>query len=218
MKRVFSIAVVSVVLSLISCSKEKVSGNGPTITETRNVNNFTAVSASGSSNVYITKGALFKVEVKGYSNLLPHYETKLVNNTLQLGFKENVNVKNDNVQVFVTLPVLNGLHLFGSGDISTSGIFDGNTDFNVRIAGSGNIHFSSGTTQNFYSVIEGSGNVYSLNMVAGKAETTTSGSGNTEITASNQLKVKISGSGNVYYRGTPVITTNISGSGAVIPK
>jgi len=57
-----------------------------------------------------------------------------------------------------------------------------------------------------------------MNMLADKAETNTTGSGNTEITANTQLKVKITGSGNVYYRGTPVITTNISGSGAVIPR
>ena len=55
-------------------------------------------------------------------------------------------------------------------------------------------------------------------MVADKAETNTSGSGNTEITANTTLKVRIAGSGNVYYHGTPVITTNISGSGAVIPR
>ncbi len=54
--------------------------------------------------------------------------------------------------------------------------------------------------------------------MADEAVTYISGSGNTEITANNQLKVTIAGSGNVYYRGTPVITTTIAGSGAVIPK
>lgn len=218
MKRGLSIAVISVTLSLLSCSKERISGNGSTITETRTISNFTAITASGSSNVFITQGTTFKIEVKGYSNLLPYYETKLVNNTLQVGFKENVNVKNDNIEVFVTMPVLNGLSLFGSGNITTSGAFYGNTNFNTYISGSGNIHFSSGTVQNFSSKIEGSGNIYTLNMVADNADVTISGSGNTEVTANNQLKVKISGSGNVYYRGTPAITTNITGSGAVIPK
>lgn len=93
MKRGLSIAVISATMSLFSCSKERVSGNGSTITETRTVSNFTAITASGSTNVYINQGTAFKVEVKGYSNLLPYYETKLVNNTLQLGYKQNVNVK-----------------------------------------------------------------------------------------------------------------------------
>ena len=78
MKRGLSIAVISAMLSLLSCSKERISGNGSTITETRNISNFTAISASGSTNVYINQGAAFRVEVKGYSNLLPYYETRLL--------------------------------------------------------------------------------------------------------------------------------------------
>lgn len=218
MKRGIGITMISAILAFSSCTKERISGHGSVTTESRNISGFTAVSAAGSTNIYIAQGAAFKVEVKGYSNLLPYYETKLVNNTLQLGFKEDVNVKNDNTEVFITMPSLNGISLAGSGNISTSGTFPNVTDFNSRIEGSGNIEFSNGTCSNFYATIEGSGNIKALNMLADKAETNTTGSGNTEITANTQLKVKITGSGNVYYRGTPVITTNISGSGAVIPR
>lgn len=218
MKRGLSIAVTSAMLSLLSCSKERISGNGSTITETRNISNFTALSAMGSTNVYINQGTAFKVEVKGYSNLLPYYETRLVNNTLLVGYKQNVNIKNDNIEVFITLPVLNALVLSGSGSITTTGAFDENIDFNTDVSGSGNIHFSSGTTQNFYSKLDGSGCINMLNMVAAKAEATITGSGKTEITASNQLKAKIIGSGKLYYRGSPVITTSITGSGTVLPR
>lgn len=216
MKRVF--VIVTLPFVLFACSKERVSGNGSVVTETRNQSNFTGIKAAGSSAVFITQGAAYKVEVKGYGNLIPYFETKIVNNVLEVGFKNNVNIKNDNIEVFITMPALNSISLYGSGNISTSGLFASNTDFNAGISGSGNIYFSSGTTQNFYSTISGSGNIYALNMVADKAETEISGSGNTEITATTNLKVKIAGSGNVYYHGTPVITTTISGSGAVIPK
>lgn len=206
-------------VALVSCSKERLKGNGSVVTETRNVSGFTSVSASGSTNVFITQGAAFNVTVKGYGNLLPHYETRVVGNTLELGFESNVSVKNDNTEVFITMPsVLVGLSLAGSGNISTTGIFAAGTDFNAKVAGSGSIYFSAGTATNFKSTIDGSGNIYTLNMVADKADVTTTGSGNTEITANSQLKVRISGSGNVYYFGTPVITANITGSGAVLPR
>ena len=218
MKRVFVIATIGISVSFISCTKEKIRGNGPTSTETRNHANFTGVAAFGSSAVYITQGTAFKVEVKGYSNLIPYYETTVVNNILELKYQNDVNVKNDNIEVYITMPVLNKISIYGSGDISTSGVFPGNTDFNATISGSGNINFSSGTSQNFYSTISGSGNIYTIDMIADKAETEVSGSGNTEITANTSLKVRIAGSGNVYYRGTPVITSTISGSGAVIPR
>lgn len=218
MKRIPVFVAMTAILAISSCTKERIRGSGPVTTETRNVAGFTAVSVAGSTNVYITQGAVFKVEVKGYSNLLPHFETKLLNNTLQLGFKRDVNVKNDNTDVYITMPALTGLSISGSGNISTTGAFNGNTDFNTRIDGSGNIHFSSGTIQNFYSTIAGSGSIYAIGMIADKADINTSGSGNTEITATSQLKVRIDGSGNVYYRGTPVISTTITGSGAVLPK
>jgi len=109
MKKNVFVVFAAVMLTLISCSKERITGNGSVITETRNINNFKSVSVSGSTNVYITEGAVFKVEVKGYNNLLPYFETKLVNTTLELGYKENTNVRNDNTEVFITMPVLESL-------------------------------------------------------------------------------------------------------------
>lgn len=218
MKRKLAIALFSAILALNSCSKERINGNGPITTETRNVSSFTAILSGGSTDVFVTQGSTFKVEVKGYSNLLPYYETELVNNTLRLGYKSDVNVKNDNTQVYITMPVLNDVNIAGSGDFKTTGNFTGNTSFKLNTSGSGDIHIEGGSAQNFYSNIAGSGNIYALGMVADNVETVTSGSGNTEVTANNQLKVVINGSGNVYYLGNPTITANITGSGAVMHK
>jgi hypothetical protein len=218
MKSIMRLSAICVILSLTSCSKEYIKGEGSVVTEQRNLTGFTSVLASGSSKVYIDEGTQFSVQVRGYGNLLPHYETRLVNNELQLGFKNNVSIKNDNTEVHITLPVLDGLKISGSGDIRTTGNFPHVTSFNMQVSGSGNIFFSDGSTADFRSSISGSGNIYALGLLSDNAETTTSGSGNTEVSAASHLKVKISGSGNVYYRGNPIIVTNISGSGDVIPK
>ncbi|MBK7882984.1 MAG: DUF2807 domain-containing protein [Chitinophagaceae bacterium] len=202
----------------IGCNKERVTGSGAILTEQRGLNGFNTIYISGSTNVYVTKGLNYKVEVKGYENLLPYFEAEIDNNTLQLGYKNNVNVKNDNVEVFVTLPELKGLSLSGSGNITTTGNFEGNSSFQTNISGSGNIKFSEGTTKNYTSSITGSGNIKAFGLAAEHADISISGSGNNEVNATGKLKVKISGSGNVYYKNTPAITTTISGSGAVIPK
>ena len=218
MKNVITGALLSVIICCYSCSKEKINGGGPVVTETRTVSGFTTVSAEGSSRVFITQGNNFEVKVKGYSNLLPYYETRLENNILHLGYRSGVNVKHDNIEVYVTLPTLDGIRLSGSGDIRTSGAFNGSTLFEASIAGSGNIFFSSGTTQQFNSTIAGSGNIFAIDMLSNKADVRVDGSGNTEIGVASELKVTITGSGNVYYRGTPVITTQITGSGTVLPR
>ena len=207
-----------IVILFASCKKDRISGSGTIITEQRTVINFTKIHASGSTDVEVRQGVDFKVEVTGYSNLIHYFETKLNNGTLELGYKNDVHVRNDNIKVIVTLPVLHGLTTSGSGDISTTGIFTGNTNFDCIISGSGSISIAAGTADQFRSTISGSGNIHALGMVATNAEITISGSGNSEITANNQLKVAIAGSGNVYYFGTPVITAQISGSGSVIPR
>jgi len=206
------------VLTLFSCRKERLTGSGPVITQARPLNNFTKIYTGGATDVYVTQGPVFSVEVNGYSNLLPFFETKVVNNTLELGYREKTTVKNDNIKVFITLPVLNGLATAGSGSIHTIGNFTNNPFFENNITGSGNIYFALGAAQNCRTVISGSGSVYAFGMQADNADITISGSGQQEITASTTLKVNIAGSGNVYYKGTPVITTLISGSGALIPR
>ena len=206
------------ILLFASCKKDRISGTGSVVTEQRNVTNFTKVHTSGSTDVEVKQGVDFKVEVTGYSNLIPYFETRLNNGTLELGYKNDVHVRNDNIKVLVTLPVLNGLSTSGSGDISTTGNFSGNTNFDCNISGSGNISIAAGASDQFRSTISGSGDVFALGMIATNAEITISGSGDSEITAVNQLKVTIAGSGNVYYLGTPTITAQISGSGSVIPR
>ena len=42
------------------------------------------------------------------------------------------------------------------------------------------------------------------------------GSGDVEVSCSDNLNVEIDGSANVYYKGTPTIDTDIRGSGYVI--
>lgn len=206
-----------IIILIAGCSKDKVSGSGAVVTEDRPEANFTGVSMGGSNNVHITKGAGFRVQVKGYGNLLPYYETRVANGVLKLGYKD-VNIRNDNIEVFVTMPGLNFLSISGSGDMDVHGNFDGNSTFQTIISGSGNIGLEQGTARDFSSTISGSGNVAAFGIAAENAIINVSGSGNTEITATAILDVTISGSGNVYYKGKPVVTSHVSGSGAIIPK
>jgi hypothetical protein len=216
--KVLVFVLATMVLLFTGCSKEKISGSGSIITQQRSESNFTGISMSGANNVHVTKGAAFNVEIRGYSNLLSYYETRVVNSILRLGYKNDVNVRNDNIEVYVTLPVLNSLSIAGSGNIDVAGSFDSTNSFEINIAGSGNISLQQGITKNFSSTISGSGNILAFGITAQNATINISGSGNTEITATSLLDVTISGSGDVYYKGNPVITSHVSGSGSIIPR
>lgn len=218
MKNVLSAMLLMMILVLTSCTKDRITGGGTITTENRNVKNFTKVSIAGSTNVTIIKGQAFEVKVKGYSNLLPYFDTKVINGTLEMGFKEHVNVNRDNTEVSVTLPALDGLSVAGSADMISTGDFININMFETTIAGSGSITIQHGSAVNFSASIIGSGDINAFSFTADNASVSISGSGDTRITANNKLHVEIAGSGNVFYHGSPLISTIISGSGRVLKQ
>jgi hypothetical protein len=169
MKLIMRLCAICVIVSFASCTKDYVKGSGSVVTEQRNLSGFTSISSSGSSKVYVSRGSQFSVEVRGYANLLPYFETKVSNNELRLGYQSNVSVKNDNTEIYVTLPLLDGLRLSGSGDIRTSGDFPLVANFNSSISGSGNIYYSDGSAGFCTLSISGSGNMNMIGLKEDKA-------------------------------------------------
>lgn len=218
MKNFTSLLLAFSVFIFTGCEKDYVVGEGILATQQRPIGNFTGVRTKGSANVFITQGPIVTAKVKDYENLLPYFEMKLNGTILEVGFKENVNVKSDKTEVFITMPTLELLRTEGSGNIEAIGIFPLANTFDAQVAGSGNIFIEAASAARFNAAIKGSGNVSAFGLLATEAFTQTEGSGNIEITANNKLNVKISGSGNVYYKSTPVVTANINGSGQVLPR
>lgn len=217
MKFMYTILLGSVML-LSACSKDRITGSGAITTETRNTAAFNSVSISGSNNVYITRGTSLKVELNGYANLLPYFETSVINSELRLGFRNNSNVRNDNIKIYLTMPDEIGfLNVQGSGNISVGGNFTNINSIDLLISGSGNIDFEQGTAPKATLIVIGSGNVNALGLSVKEATATINGSGNTRVTATERLDATITGSGNVYYKGSPAtVNTTIAGSGKVI--
>ena len=90
-------------LFCLACEKERLTADGNIITELRTPEAFTGVHSNGSNPVHITYGTEYKVEVRGSANLIHSYKTKTYNGMLQLGH-ERVNVRHDDVDVFITMP------------------------------------------------------------------------------------------------------------------
>lgn len=217
MKNFLFLTVMSVAFA--SCEKDKVKGSGAVTTEQRNVSDFSAIFVSGSTNVFITQGNNFEVQVKAYSNLLPYLETKSQNGKLTIGYKSNSNIQNDNSQVFIVMPSLNSLSVSGSGNINATGNFPTVNQFNAFVSGSGNINMDTAEVDDLTITISGSGNVKSYPLRSQNAEININGSGNAEVYVSQNLNAAINGSGSVYYKGNPpTVNSKISGSGKMIPQ
>ena len=230
------LAAAAALLTATSC--RKVIGEGDLQTETRNITDFSGVSASIGGKIYYKIDAVYKVEITAQRNILDVIQATKINGHLLLKIKDGVRIKsNEEIIVNISAPTADYLHLSGTGDLAVIGDINAvNLDMGIsgtgniaassinvtdkikaEISGSGDINVQAGTARNEDLRISGNGKLFMDGVVAEKATTNISGSGDMQVNVSQTLDATISGSGSVYYRGHPLISTNISGSGKVKP-
>jgi len=215
MRKLF--AVIAVVSMLTSCSKDVVEGNGSQVTSERTVSDFSGIDVAGANNVFVSYAPQVTVTLKGYSNLISHYKTEVKDGKLYLHYDNDVNVRNDNMQVYVTMPSFNALGLSGSCSINATGEFESTPALSVATSGNGNINIEKLNTDTYKVASSGSSEITTLGVEAKTAKIEISGSSAVTLSVQNKLDVHISGSGKVSYKGDPSeINTDISGSGKVI--
>ena len=235
-KQILILAAAAALFAITSC--KKVVGEGPVQTETRNITDFSGVSASIGGRINYKIDPVYKVEITAQPNILDVIETAKTNGHLVIKIRNGVRIKeNEEITVDISAPTADYLHLSGSGDLTVTGnINPANLDMGISgtgditvpmvnvtnkikavISGSGNIKVQAGTAGNEELRISGSGKLFLDGVAAEKATTNISGSGDIQVNLSQTLDATISGSGSVYYRGHPLISTTISGSGKVKP-
>lgn len=208
-----------VLLIFSSCKKEVLRGEGNISIQDRSLaieQGFHTIRVNGSTKVFIKAGSQKSLAIKGYDNLMSAFSTEVKNGTLIIGFKDDVNVRNDNIQVNITYPVISNVDLNGSCEADFQGKFPFTEEISATINGSSKIDYDGLEVDIAHFKINGSGKIDGGKVSTSEAHIFMSGSGETQITVADKLEVDISGSGKVYYRGNPVIETNISGSGKII--
>lgn len=210
-------------------------GNGIAASEARLTPEFSSVSSEGNFEVHISSGPEFDVVVRAESNLLPYIDTDVRDNNLKIHTRGLKSLRNRlPIEVFVTMPFIEGVVQSGSGSITT-GFFEGD-EIGLVISGSGSIEtavdalsvdavvsgsgllYISGTTRVADMVISGSGEIDAWDLDVRDCDAKISGSGDVWVYVERRLKAVISGSGNVFYGGNPVVESQVSGSGGVIHK
>lgn len=217
MKKIALLLVLAIsLISVSSCNKRVLKGEGPIVTETRSLADFDEIHCNGSIDLEVIASSRDEVTISGYHNLVPAYRTDVSSGKLYLEYDNDfINVKHDNLKITVYTTGFNKLKLSGSGDVAIrSGI---NTDdMDLRIDGSGNIRLTHNTFKTLITKINGSGNIYARDADADEVYATVSGSGDISVTALDLLDARITGSGDIDYWGNPSsVTVDISGSGRV---
>ena len=219
-------------MSASSCMLfDSVRANGDVKTETRPVDAFSSVALNGSGALRVHRGAQ-DVEITADSNVLPYIETTVANSRLSIGIKPFTSVwGSPTFQFDVTMPILAGLELNGSGEADADA-FSGDA-FVAKVTGSGSLAATldyssavldcsgsggatlSGSSDETRISISGSGTASAKGLGSKKAIVSIAGSGNVELRAIDALDVSLYGSGDLRYWGSPALTQSVTGSGRV---
>ena len=206
--------------------------------ETRDVSSFSEISLRIPATVHLRQGSPQSVRIEAKQSTLEDIITEVNRSKLIIRFPGKSvfqrNYKPGRIDIYITVPDVNGLGVSGSGDILANEIKariidlavsgSGNIEIedlisdkvNGAISGSGNIKIESDGVADELSVsISGSGNCKADGFEAEDVTVSTSGSGNCKVKSNGSLKVRVAGSGSVYYKGNPTVDASVAGSGHV---
>lgn len=175
------------------------------VTKQIKVSDFNQIAVSGSLDVtYTQQSGKPKVEIYTSDNIVDLLDIYVKNGKLNLGFKKNVKVSYNKLEIRVTSEDLNAVNVAGSGDFKfTNGL---KTDqLKMNVAGSGDITASNiQCSQGFTANVAGSGDIECKQLKAADIDISVAGSGDLKIENAlvTSVNASVAGSGTVKISGS----------------
>lgn len=221
-------------LSASCVSIDCVKGTGDPVKKDLQVAAFHGINVMGALDVRLTRAEATQVTVEGQANLIDLVETTVNDGVWTITTSKCYSTDKPFV-VHISLPVIDHVHVQGSGDVTGSGAFEmekavlsvqGSGDIKLHVnaehleasvQGSGDINLQ-GNAARFECGIQGSGDVKAADLKTEHTKANVTGSGDVSVSVSASLDASVTGSGNVRYRGNPPeVHSNVTGSGDVAP-
>ncbi len=187
------------------------------VTKQIKVSDFNQIAVSGSLDVtYTQQSGKPKVEIYTSDNIVDLLDIYVKNGKLNLGFKKNVKVSYNKLEIRVTSEDLNAVNVAGSGDFKfTNGL---KTDqLKMNVAGSGDITASNiQCSQVFTANVAGSGDIECKQLKAADMDISVAGSGDLKIENAlvTSVNASVAGSGTVKISGNAdKANYSVAGSG-----
>lgn len=176
------------------------------VTKQIKISDFDQIAVSGSLDVtYTQQSGKPKVEIYTSDNIVDLLDIYVKNGKLNLGFKKNVKVSYNKLEIRVTSEDLNTVNVAGSGDFKfTNGLKTNQLKMNV--AGSGDITASNiQCSQEFTANVAGSGDIECKQLKAADMDISVAGSGDLKIENAlvTSVNASVAGSGTVKSAAMP---------------
>ena len=229
-------AVVLLSLTLASCGFDinfgaGKAGNGVIAEQTRSLSDeFTEVYAAEGLDVFVAQGSDFEVRVEADENIIDLIATDVKNGRLRVHTTENIG--NATKNVYVTLPVVNGLASSSGADLEVKGTIEADeieldassgSDLVAAIkaksveadASSGAMIQITGEAAQLSADASSGSNIRAQDFETKNCTASASSGADVRIFVTESLTANASSGGNINYKGDPRVAQNKSVSGNV---
>lgn len=234
----FALILISMSLFLFSCdcfNDENVMPSDKVTTEQYTFSDYDMIDASSAFTVYLSFSENEEsIEIEANDNLHQYLDIKNENNTLNIGFKNNFNVRGSaTLNAYVKTKNISGYIASGASRFIVENPIEGD-EISIYLSGASNFSSSLSTNRMFADLsgasdMQVSGTVNSLEIEASGAslvrdygfETKSliadlSGASNMQLTVKEEISIEASGASSLKYKGDAVITQqDLSGASTV---
>lgn len=227
------IAGLLILTMLTSCDSE--SGSGHVINQQRNTGEFTKISVSAGINVELRKGPR-SVKVEADDNLMKFIETEVEGKTLRIGIRDNTNLQDTHITVYVTAPEIDDINASSAADVDVKDELKSNGKISLTASSSGSINTKldapevnaesssagsisiSGRTKNFSATSSSGASVKASELLSENTTAEASSGADIDTYASVSMDGNASSGADISYRGAATVFKKQESSGGTVRK
>lgn len=228
--------VVALAFGMSGCIVRRASETDTT-TESREVDEFSAVDFSGFGNIQVVQGDEYGLQLSGPTDLVDRIETEVRGDTLYIDRDGSweiwiLGMGNRQVDITITVPELKELKVEGAGLVNIDGLEGASFEFDLSGAGAlegkdlklGELIVDmsgagaatlSGQADVQKVAISGAGEYNAEELETRVTSVDMSGAGSADVWVTQTLDITADGAGTVNYWGDPDVRQEVSGAGTV---
>ncbi len=210
-------------------------GSGNVVTESRPVQDFTAIHVNYPANVTIHQGTAESFTIEAEDNVVAELRTQVTNHVLEIDNLHDHRVfvtPTRPVNISITVKDLNSLDFESAGQVTVQGLktdsFGTHLDgagtlvfenlsaksFEANLSGVGSVR-ANGTAETMDLRLDGLGSFEGAGLHSQQANVILNGMGSANIWVDKDLTANINGLGSVNYYGSPQVSKTVNGVGSI---
>ena len=200
---------------------KKVTCKGPVVEKTLDLTGFDAIVVNGSSDMELTQGETFKVLVKANEDVFQYLDYKVSGGKLVLETVDNVNIRAEEFNIYITLPTLKSLEVNGAADVDLKNGYKSSEALEVEVNGAGDFEFNSITVPTLSFELNGAGDIEADNIDVEELKVMVNGAGDIDLSGKAvKASFSVNGAGDIDARRLDCqdFTTSKSGLASIKTK